>query len=165
MVAIYNRLNKGGIEMPWDTTDYPSSLKNLDTVTRKKAIDIANAMLDEGYDEGRAIPIATSQAKEWYNNAAEKEINKVKQMRDDVLRARDDNAENSRPELMEKEEHVISYKDGWAVKTQNAKQAAAVYDKKEDAIKRAKEIAQNKGTSLIIHKQNGDIQEQINYSK
>ncbi len=31
----------------------------------EKAIEIANAMVDEGYEEGRAIPIATSQAKEW----------------------------------------------------------------------------------------------------
>lgn len=151
--------------MPWDTTDYPSSLKNLDTVTRKKAIDIANAMIDEGYDEGQAIPIATAQAKGWQNNASEKEINQVKQMSDDDLRERDDNAENSRPELMEKGEHVVSHEDGWAVKTQNAKQASTILDKKEDAIKRAKEIAKNKGTSVIVHKQNGAIQEQINYSK
>lgn len=49
--------------MPWDTQDYPSSLKNLDTAVKKKAIDIANSMIDEGYDEGQAIPIATEQAK------------------------------------------------------------------------------------------------------
>ncbi len=48
--------------MPWNMNDYPSSLKNLDKPVRKKAIDIANAMLDEGYDEGKAIPIATKQA-------------------------------------------------------------------------------------------------------
>lgn len=51
--------------MPWSMKDYPQSLKNLEKPVRKKAIEIANAMLDEGYEEGRAIPIATSQAKEW----------------------------------------------------------------------------------------------------
>lgn len=149
--------------MPWDTTDYPSSLKNLDTFTRKKAIDIANALIGDGHDEGRAIPIATAQAKEWHNNASQKEKKQVKQMSDVDLRARDDDAENSRPKLMEKGEHVLSHKDGWVVKAQNAKQASTIFDKKEDAIKRAKEIAINKGTSVIVHKKNGAIQEQINY--
>lgn len=51
--------------MPWSMKDYPQSLKNLEEPVKKKAIEIANAMVDEGYEEGRAIPIATSQAKEW----------------------------------------------------------------------------------------------------
>ncbi|RCW73201.1 DUF2188 domain-containing protein [Saliterribacillus persicus] len=149
--------------MPWDTTDYPSSLKNLDTVVRKKAIDIANAMIDEGYKEGQAIPIATEQAKEWYKNASDNEKNEVKQMGDEDLKARDDNPQDSRPELLEKGEHVISHEDGWAVKTQDARRSSHVFDKKEDAIKRARKIAENKQTSVIIHKKDGSIQDKINY--
>jgi len=38
-------------------------MENLNDVTKKKAIDIANSMVGEGYDEGRAIPIAIDQAK------------------------------------------------------------------------------------------------------
>lgn len=59
--------------MPWTMNDYPSSLKNLPKATRKKAIDIANALMDEGYREENAIPIATKQAEEWYHNATEEE--------------------------------------------------------------------------------------------
>ncbi|PSF37919.1 hypothetical protein C7H19_08055 [Aphanothece hegewaldii CCALA 016] len=51
--------------MPWSYTDYPISLKNLTPEVRDKAIDIANALLEEGYDEGRSIAIATAQAEEW----------------------------------------------------------------------------------------------------
>jgi uncharacterized protein YdaT len=51
--------------MPWTKTDYPDSLKNFTARVRNKAVEIANALLEEGYDEGRAIAIATSQAKEW----------------------------------------------------------------------------------------------------
>ncbi|GFE71505.1 DUF2188 domain-containing protein [Chroococcus sp. FPU101] len=51
--------------MPWSYTDYPISLKNLTPEVRSKAIDIANALLNEGYDEGRSIAIATAQAEEW----------------------------------------------------------------------------------------------------
>ena len=36
--------------MPWNMKDFPASMKNLDKLTRKKAIDIANALLDEGSD-------------------------------------------------------------------------------------------------------------------
>lgn len=59
--------------MPWDTSDYPPSMKNLDTIVRRKAIDIANAMVKEGYEEDRAIPIAISQAKEWAEDASPKQ--------------------------------------------------------------------------------------------
>jgi uncharacterized protein YdaT len=55
--------------MPWTKTDYPDSLKNFTAKVRNKAIEIANALMeDEGYDEGRAIAIATAQAKEWAEN-------------------------------------------------------------------------------------------------
>ena len=51
--------------MPWTQNDYPDSMKNLGEETRKKAIEIANSLLEEGYNEGRAIPIAISQAEKW----------------------------------------------------------------------------------------------------
>ena len=51
--------------MPWTKQDYPTSMKNLETRVRHKAIDIANALLDEGYSEDRAIPIAIAQARRW----------------------------------------------------------------------------------------------------
>ncbi|OWA37003.1 hypothetical protein B9G55_02690 [Saccharibacillus sp. O16] len=54
--------------MPWNKKDYPQSMKNLDERVRDKAIEIANALLDEGYEEGRAIAIATSKAEEWDEN-------------------------------------------------------------------------------------------------
>ncbi|MGN8647253.1 DUF2188 domain-containing protein [Gracilibacillus sp. HCP3S3_G5_1] len=144
--------------MPWDTNDYPSSLKNLDTVVRKKAIDIANAMVDEGYKEGQAIPIATEQAKEWYKNASRREIHQVEQMSDEDLRSRGEDAQDSRPELLEKGEHVLPHDDGWAVKAEDAKQASNVFTTKQEAIDRAKEIAANKGTTIVIHKKDGSIQ-------
>ncbi len=40
-------------------------MKHLSPDVREKAIEIANALLDEGYDEGRAIRIAIAQAKAW----------------------------------------------------------------------------------------------------
>ncbi|MHB0937552.1 MAG: DUF2188 domain-containing protein [Armatimonadota bacterium] len=51
--------------MPWSEDRYPASLKNLTPQVRNKAIEIANALLEDGYPEGRAIAIATAQAERW----------------------------------------------------------------------------------------------------
>jgi len=51
--------------MPWSSTYYPASMKNLPLPVREKAIEIANALLDEGTDEGRAIRIAIAKARQW----------------------------------------------------------------------------------------------------
>ncbi len=51
--------------MPWNEGYFPRSMVNLARPTRLKAIEIANALLGEGYEEGRAIRIAISQAKRW----------------------------------------------------------------------------------------------------
>lgn len=41
---------------------------HLSPLARAKAIEIANALLIEGYEEGRAIRIAIAQAKRWACN-------------------------------------------------------------------------------------------------
>jgi len=51
--------------MPWDEGYYPRSMNNLSPDVRRKAIEIASALLEEGYDEGKAIRIAIAKAKEW----------------------------------------------------------------------------------------------------
>jgi uncharacterized protein YdaT len=51
--------------MPWNASYYPASMRHLDAAVREKAIEIANALLDEGMDEGKAIRIAIAKAKEW----------------------------------------------------------------------------------------------------
>lgn len=58
--------------MPWTKDNYPASMKNLMAPVRNKAIEIANALLDEGYEEGRAIAIATAKAEEWGENRGKK---------------------------------------------------------------------------------------------
>lgn len=49
--------------MPWKKNDYPVSMKNLEPRVRNKAVEIANALLEDGYEEGRAIAIATAKGK------------------------------------------------------------------------------------------------------
>ncbi|TKI24240.1 DUF2188 domain-containing protein [Bacillus pumilus] len=142
--------------MPWTMKDYPASFKSLDNVIRKKALEIANKMMQEGYDESRAIPFAISQAKEWKKNATEKEIENVS-AHGSVTPSKD--SSSARPELMDHAQHVVKHEEGWAVQTEKAKRASEVKETKQEAIDRASEIASNKGTSVVIHRKDGSIQD------
>jgi uncharacterized protein YdaT len=55
--------------MPWTRERYPASMRHLPERVRDKAIEIANALLAEGMDEGKAIRIAIAKAKEWAGRA------------------------------------------------------------------------------------------------
>ncbi len=51
--------------MPWTPQRYPPTMSHLPLALRLKAIEIANAMLDQGCDEGMAIRVAIAAAKKW----------------------------------------------------------------------------------------------------
>ncbi|MCU0898606.1 MAG: hypothetical protein MUC55_14080 [Burkholderiales bacterium] len=51
--------------MPWNETRYPAAMNGLPPAVRAKAIEIANALLEEGCDDGKAIRIGIAKAKEW----------------------------------------------------------------------------------------------------
>ncbi len=143
--------------MPWDMNDYPASFKNFDPLLRKKAIDIANALLAEGYNDDHAIPIATSQAKEWMENASEKEKKAFK--KEDPPKKDDKHDTKSKnPDLLDNDVKVYHEDGKWQVKTVKAKHAADSFDTKAEAVKRAKEIADNKDSHVIKYKENGEKQ-------
>lgn len=148
--------------MPWTLNDYPSSLKNFEKPLKKKIIDIANAMIEEGYDEGRAIPIATKQAKEWYEKTSE-EDREVYLKEGDVTKH--DHKYESNPELLDKNEMVIKQDDKWVVKSKGAKRAAKMFNTKDEAIKYGKQIAQNKQTKLKVYKTDDSLQNTYDYSE
>jgi uncharacterized protein YdaT len=51
--------------MPWSETYFPVSMRHLSAAARAKAIEIANALLADGKDDGMAIRIAIAKAKDW----------------------------------------------------------------------------------------------------
>lgn len=55
-------------------------------------------------------------------------------------------------------QHVVPQDDQWAVKGAKAERATELFDNKSDAVNRAREIAQNQKTELIVHDQKGRIQ-------
>ncbi len=52
--------------MPWYNGDYPPSYKNQPKKIRDKAVEIANALLDEGSEEGVAIATGLKKAREFF---------------------------------------------------------------------------------------------------
>jgi uncharacterized protein YdaT len=50
--------------MPWSEGRYPPSMIHLAPLVREKAIEIANALLGEGMEEGMAIRVAIAKAKQ-----------------------------------------------------------------------------------------------------
>ncbi|AZZ61540.1 hypothetical protein DSM07_09840 [Oenococcus sp. UCMA 16435] len=54
--------------MPWNYKNYPTSFKNLNVKARHKAIEIANALKRDHYENSRAIPIAIERAEKWYQD-------------------------------------------------------------------------------------------------
>lgn len=49
--------------VPWNRWDHPASMRHLSEPVRLEAIAIANALLRDGMDEGKAIRIAIAKAK------------------------------------------------------------------------------------------------------
>ena len=121
--------------MPWTNTDYPPSMKNFEAHVREKAIDIANALLEEGYIEDRAIPIAIAQAKRWAAGNHDK-----------------DPSGNL---------HVIPHSEGWAVRRANADREMAVFPNLEDARNEAIGVARNEGVDVVLYGEDGRMQDHV----
>ncbi|MCI2948756.1 uncharacterized protein YdaT [Staphylococcus caledonicus] len=134
--------------MPWTMNDYPNTWKNMKEFERKKAIDIGNAMLKDGYKEGDVVPIATKQAEDWYKDASKDELEELKNKH--ITEHQKDQSAN--PELNDKNVHVYYEENEWKVKTEGAKQASDTFDTKEEAKKKAQNIADNRDTKVIEHK-------------
>ena len=134
--------------MPWTMQDYPQSWKNFEELERKKAIDIGNAMLKDGYKESDVIPIATNQAEKWYQHASKEELETLKNKH--ITQHQED--ESANPKLNEENVHVYYEDHEWKVKTEDAKQASDTFSTKKEAKQRAKEIADNRDTQVIEHK-------------
>lgn len=61
-------------------------------------------------------------------------------------------------------QHVVPHPDGgWAVKAEGSERYTAIYQHRDDAIERARQIASNYGSDVIIHRRDGSIQDRRSY--
>ncbi|WP_228038178.1 DUF2188 domain-containing protein [Nodosilinea sp. LEGE 06152] len=133
-------------------------MKNLTTEVRRKAIDIANALLGDGYEDGRAIAIATAQAEKWAKRR-DKQIAK-KNTGGTTGQAVTPESEKGDGETI----HVVSDPDGtgW-IATQGQKRIAQGQEK-ADVVNKAQEKAKAQKTELCIHNEQGKVAEEEDYS-
>ncbi|WP_375179946.1 DUF2188 domain-containing protein [Enterococcus rotai] len=137
--------------MPWDLKDYPSSFKNFEPLLKKKAIEIANALVSEGYPDDRAIPIAISQSKKWLDEATDTEKNEFKKATD-PKKTDKHGTKKINTDLLDNDVLVYYQENRWYVQTKHAEKAVDSFETKEQAMERAKEIAKNKDSNVIAYK-------------
>lgn len=118
--------------MPWTKKSFPDSMKNLEEAERGKAIEIANRLVEEGYDDDRAIAIAISQAKEWYENRGGN-------ISTDITH------------------HLMPHADGWILKPVAGNERIA-FDSKEEAMNKIKVMQKNEAIKVMIHDSRGKFQ-------
>ncbi|TMU84543.1 DUF2188 domain-containing protein [Bacillus sp. BHET2] len=119
--------------MSWTKNDYPASLKNLPVGVRNKAIEVANALLDEGYEEGRAIAIATDRAHQ--------------------------SEEGSKADKTEY--HLAPHDNGWQLKKADGQRAIMVEETKDQLLGKAKDYVTDHLGTLVVHKQDGSIEDHL----
>ena len=116
--------------MPWNKNDYPDSMKNLDEEVRKKAIEIANALLEDDYEEGRAISIATSQARKAIRGDEEERV----------------------------KYEVISRETDWVLRKADGKRSIIVENTKAELLQKAKPYVNDQNGILTIYEEDGSIE-------
>jgi uncharacterized protein YdaT len=140
--------------MPWTKSDYPVSMKNLSDEIREKAIEIANALLDQtNMNEGIAIATAISRAKDWAANRGKETESKIKDSSStDVKQHGEDR-------------YVVPYEaNKWAIKNEGADRVEKVFDNKKEAVQQARKEARKSNASLTIQKRTGKVQQRISYN-
>lgn len=116
--------------MPWNKNDFPDSFKNLDTPVRSKAIEIANALLRDGMEEGRAIAIATEKAREYVMGDTNQPVYNVKK-----------------------------HSDGWQLQKDQGSKAIYVEETKQGLLDKAKPYVNEHNGVLKIYDEDGSLQD------
>jgi len=139
--------------MPWTKNDYPASMKNLPVEVREKAIEIANALLEEqNMDEGIAIATGISRAKDW---AANRGLD---------IESTSDESKTTDVKEHGEDRYVIPYDGKWAVRSESSERVERIFDHKIEAVRYGRTAARKSNASLTIQKKSGRVQQRISYN-
>jgi len=138
--------------MPWTKKDFPDSMKNLPEAVRNKAIEIANALLEEkNMDEGIAIATAISRAKDWaVNHGRQSEAAEGTSRKTDIKEHGEDR-------------YVSPHDDKWRVKKEKGKKTE-VFNSKTEAVKQAEKEARESNASVTILGKHGKIEKRESFN-
>lgn len=137
--------------MPWTKNDFPDSMKNLPAAVRNKAIEIANALVEEeGMEDGIAIATAISRAKDWAENRGKTYESRKSRSTDVKKHGRD--------------RYVIPYKDEWAIRVEGHARVEKVFRTKQEAVTQARKEAKSVNGSLTIQRKTGKVEKRVSYN-
>lgn len=60
-------------------------------------------------------------------------------------------------------QHVVPYKEGWAVRREGNKRITSKHRKQSTAIRKAKSLARKHKAVMIIHRQDGTIRDRVDF--
>ncbi len=63
----------------------------------------------------------------------------------------------------QRHQHVVPHDEGWAVRGEGNTRVTATYKYQDDAIDRARNIAKNYRSDVVIHGRDGRIRDRISY--
>ncbi|MBA7662189.1 hypothetical protein ES703_70215 [subsurface metagenome] len=66
---------------------------------------------------------------------------------------------------MGKNQHVVPYQDKWAVRGERNEKVTSTHDTQAEAIERARQIAINQHSEVVIHRPDGTIRDKDSYGK
>jgi uncharacterized protein YdaT len=64
---------------------------------------------------------------------------------------------------MGKDQHVVPHDGEWAVRGEGNQKVTSVHDTQAEATTRAREIARNQGSEVVIHRRDGAIRDSDSY--
>lgn len=118
--------------MSLTTRNYPQTIKTLPLRVRRKAVELGNQLLSEGYPIQRAMSIAVSMAREWGEH---------------------------HQSIRERNIHVVPHHTGWAVRRVCGPEI--MFPDKACALSYAVELARSEGVYVIAHNDRGTIDAHI----
>jgi uncharacterized protein YdaT len=114
----------------------PDEMRNMTDEMRQKVTETSDSLLELGYKAPIAATMAVERVRSWSN------------LSDEPLPY-----------------HVIPYRNGWAVMKADADKATVVTETKQGAVDQGREIARNQKGKLIIHGEDGMVQEEHSYEQ
>jgi uncharacterized protein YdaT len=113
---------------------YPWELEELEPDARRKALERATELIEQGYHEIRALRMATTLAREWV-----------------------DNGKSSDAPMTGPSQHVMFERDSWVICPEDRSEATHSFSNLEDAIRRAHEIATEHHSAVYVYDPDGAI--------
>ena len=127
-------------------------MKNLPVKVRAKAVEIANALLEEEkMEEGIVIATAISRAKDW---AAERGM--------DFESSRDSRISDLKKHGRDR--YVVPHNGGWAIKVEGHKNPERVFGTKAEAVEQARRETKKVNGTLTIQRKTGRVETKVSYN-